>query len=424
MRQLFLSLVAFCFVGALVPMQSRGMELAEPQNSYDIWKPEYLTGNWGGLRSKLEKKGVSPYLVYVMESLGNPVGGRIKSFRYASSLDMGMALNLEKILGAKGLTFEITGDYRAGHDLTAGIGNFFSPAEIFALDEKFPEGAMRLYRLSLEQTLLDDRLSILGGRIGMGDDFLASDLYGEFVSAAFNANPIGIVFNLPAFSVGPVATWGWRARYQEDRWYAMGGMYYADDTIGADNKHGIDFDIRRDKGFISILQLAYLHNQAEGDTGLPGVYYVGSYYDSNRFENVGDPDKFRHGNYGLFFHLSQMVYAEPNSGRERGLNLFFAGVFAPFTQYNQFPYYLVGGAVYQGLFPSREDDTTSFGMAYGQVSSSILGQTYELVFELNHKFQVAPWLTIRPDMQYILRPGGTGDIQDALVLGWQMEVTF
>ncbi|MGO9952086.1 MAG: carbohydrate porin [Dissulfurispiraceae bacterium] len=35
-----------------------------------------------------------------------------------------------------------------------------------------------------------------------------------------------------------------------------------------------------------------------------------------------------------------------------------------------------------------------------------------------------PWLSIMPDMQYIMKPGGRSNIQDAVVLGAQLEITF
>jgi porin len=38
--------------------------------------------------------------------------------------------------------------------------------------------------------------------------------------------------------------------------------------------------------------------------------------------------------------------------------------------------------------------------------------------------QVTPWLQLQPDIQYIIKPGGTGKIQDALVLGFQLALSF
>ena len=47
-----------------------------------------------------------------------------------------------------------------------------------------------------------------------------------------------------------------------------------------------------------------------------------------------------------------------------------------------------------------------------------------MVLELGHRFQITPSSYIQPDIQYIVNPGGTGDISDAVVIGAQFGVTF
>ena len=41
-----------------------------------------------------------------------------------------------------------------------------------------------------------------------------------------------------------------------------------------------------------------------------------------------------------------------------------------------------------------------------------------------HRFQLTPWSYFQPDIQYVIDPGGTGDIPDAVVIGAQMGFTF
>ena len=51
-------------------------------------------------------------------------------------------------------------------------------------------------------------------------------------------------------------------------------------------------------------------------------------------------------------------------------------------------------------------------------------QTCETVLEVNYGAKIAPWLTLRPNLQYIIRPGATGAVRNALVLGLYTQVTF
>ena len=51
-------------------------------------------------------------------------------------------------------------------------------------------------------------------------------------------------------------------------------------------------------------------------------------------------------------------------------------------------------------------------------------QDYEAVIEVNHKFVLTRGIAITPDIQYVIRPAGTGDIDDALLLGGRLSVQF
>ncbi|MES0385335.1 MAG: carbohydrate porin [Hyphomicrobium sp.] len=39
-------------------------------------------------------------------------------------------------------------------------------------------------------------------------------------------------------------------------------------------------------------------------------------------------------------------------------------------------------------------------------------------------FQITPWFQIGPDLQYVIRPGGTGTIDNALLPGFQALASF
>jgi carbohydrate-selective porin OprB len=85
---------------------------------------------------------------------------------------------------------------------------------------------VRLYALALEwPSLWDNRLDIRVGRMGAGEDFLASPLYTSFVNSAFNGNPGSVPTNVPPFSFYPVATSGLHARAMPvASWSVMAGL--------------------------------------------------------------------------------------------------------------------------------------------------------------------------------------------------------
>ena len=109
-------------------------------------------------------------------------------------------------MGWAGARLHLSFSMRSGTSLSAkDIGNVFTVAQVCC------GHTYRLVNVELEQSLFDDRISLRGGRIAAGDEFLTSPLYGNFVQAAFNGNPMGILFNVP-MTAYPTATWGMRAR--------------------------------------------------------------------------------------------------------------------------------------------------------------------------------------------------------------------
>ena len=73
------------------------------------------------------------------------------------------------------------------------------------------------------------------------------------------------------------------------------------------------------------------------------------------------------------------------------------------------PYSVSAGLSYQGLLPGRENDIASLGTIYGAFSRYIPRTTGETVIEVNYQFTFPRWLSIMPDLQYVIRPSGSSD---------------
>jgi Carbohydrate-selective porin, OprB family len=60
----------------------------------------------------------------------------------------------------------------------------------------------------------------------------------------------------------------------------------------------------------------------------------------------------------------------------------------------------------------------------GKFSRALKGQDFEMILEWTYEMALAPWLTLQPDMQYILKPSDTGDIPNTFVLGLQISLSL
>ena len=74
--------------------------------------------------------------------------------------------------------------------------------------------------------------------------------------------------------------------------------------------------------------------------------------------------------------------------------------------------------------PGRDKDAAAFALYYGGFSRDLPGQTYELVFEWTYAIALAGWLSVQPDLQYVVNPGGRPSVGNAVVIGVQLAVEF
>ena len=91
------------------------------------------------------------------------------------------------------------------------------------------------------------------------------------------------------------------------------------------------------------------------------------------------------------------------------------------------------GLTYTGLIPTRDADKLGIAFGFAQMGcqckqsyqdNGAPGCGYESVAELTYSMRLAPAIAIQPDLQYIMHPGGTQQIGNALVIGMRAVVDF
>jgi porin len=107
-------------------------------------------------------------------------------------------------------------------------------------------------------------------------------------------------------------------------------------------------------------------------------------------------------------------------------------VFEPQDQ-NFIGFYFDTGLTYKGLIPSRDNDTIGIAFDYAQLSggaqqaaivSGSVGVGAEMVLEVTYQAQITKWLSMQPDVQFVINPGGNQDLKNALVIGLRTAITF
>jgi porin len=393
---------------------------------------EHLLGDWYGSRTWLEDHGITPTLTFVTDSLGNPTGGTDQGFTTANNVGLDLNFDLEKLVGLEGGSFLFSMSYRFGGSLSANyIHNFFPVQQVFG-GETF-----RVVNVAYLQKLLDDRVEFRLGRIATGDDFLVSPYNYVFVQNGFDGNPKGIFVNAPGTTAYPTDTWGALIKVRPTpRTYIMGGVYNGDPSLGDNSKNGLDFSM--DGPVFAIGEIAYQPNSMPGDRGLLGNYKAGFWYENSLYTdfNTGAVNR---GNWGLYWMFDQVLVRFGEQGGHRGFGVAGSFLVSPDQSISQMPYFFTAALVTRGILESRPRDIIGLGVVYGHFSNDLQDsqrqaqqldpnvgvQSHETVLELTYRLALLKSaLYVQPDLQYVFRPGGTGRISDALVLGAQVAVNF
>jgi porin len=291
--------------------------------------------------------------------------------------------------------------------------------------QAFEGRVVRLSNLYLQQSLLDGRLDVKAGRFATGADFLIAPVDANLVNDTLNPILDAVQKNVPGVTAPPNTTWGGRVIARPTEALSLSaGAFYSDPNLDLLTATGTDFGISGSAGYFFVGEAAYRLNSEKGDAGLPGRYRAGGYYDSNEYASLTNPGRQQTGTYGFFLLGEQMVYRAGGAGSDQGLSIFGAFIYAPQQRINPLPHFASAGASYRGLVPGRYKDTAGFALYYGGFSCHLPGQTYELVLEWTYAIAVARWLTVQPDLQYVINPGGRSSVGNAVVVGAQLAVEF
>lgn len=423
-------------------------------------------GDWGGARSALGDKGISVGVRYTGETLRTSSGGAEQGTAFEGLVDIEVDTDLEKLVGWRGATTHL----RAFHIHNVGgknaadyAGAISDPSNIDAL------ATTRLFTAWFEQEF-GDVYSIRVGQLAADDEFFISDTAGGLINGTFGWGN-NFAANLPSGGPAyPLAAPGLRAQIDvSDNFSVLAAVFSGDpagrrcyrDDADADpqvcNRRGTTFSFSG--GALWFGEAQYVVTPADAAAGFAASYKVGAWHHTGQFSDqryglnaagarvsLADPavdaDTMHNGNWGLYGVADQMIWR----GEASSLSLFLRGGFSPANR-NLVSWHVDGGFGFNGMLPGRDEDTLTFGIAHTHVSGDLAdldrdvgvfsGALYpvrsgETVIELSYSVRVAPWWEVRPDVQYIIRPGGgsthpeddTRRMGNALLVGVRSEVNF
>ena len=396
---------------------------------------ETLTGDWGGLRTRLKQSGVTFRGDYVSETFSAVDGGERRGTTYVQQVRMGTDLDMERLAGWQGATVHLTVNDRRGVGLSSDyVGNRLP------IQEAAGGYYARLTEASIEQSLMGGKLDLRLGYFAMGNDLGGMPIGCNFVNAAFCAHPLSVSGDSGWYNY-PNARWGAALRYRlRPDLIVRTGLYQVNPRLNDQDNAWNPF-AGGTIGVLLPLEFEYDPGAAKGSRVLPGHYKVGGYYDTSRVTRQGGGGTVK-GRYGFYILADQMIWRESGgrSGSSRGLSVF--GQFTANPQISaQITRWYAGGLVKTGTFAGRDADTVGLGFTHAvvdprlrrlHVDTAPVPGSYaslpagETAIELSYGFQANRWLVVRPDVQYILDPGAFSfrSTANALALGCQVRMQF
>lgn len=402
-----------------------------------------LTGDWGGLRSDLRERGVDFQLGYVSETASNLRGGVKEGTRYTDQWAFGATLDLDKILGLNQAQFQMTITDRNGRNLSSDmqLGTLQQVQEVYGRGQTW-----RVTQFWYDQKYFDGLIDWKIGRLTVGEDFASFSC--EFMNLTFCGSQPGNIVGDYWFN-WPVSQWATRLKVALSGFgYAQLGVYEVNPSY-LERAHAFSLDDPSGAtGALIPLEIGWLPKL--GKAQLAGSYKLGAWYNTSQgkdvFENdqgqplvlAGGQPRGHDGHYGLYINFLQQVTQPSPADPERGLSIFLNATFAD-RQTATVDGQISAGMIYTGLFESRPHDALGLAIGRTHVNDRVAQaqelqndagtgpvgvQSSEYVGEIYYGIQATPWLTLRPNFQYIHHPGGIAENRDVVVLGLKLQLAM
>lgn len=374
-------------------------------------------------RSGDEVPAVALSVVYTADVWRNARGGVKRGWRYLDNLDLTLTVDAERALGWNGATIFLYGLYNNGTSLTDElVGDLQTVSNIDAGTE-----AARLYEAWVEQRFAGDRASVKVGLYDLNSEFDTNDSNSLFINSSHGIGPDFSQSGENGPSIFPVTSLALRADYSfADNWLVRAAVL--DGVPGdPDRPKRTAIKLGNGDGALIVAELEYSDDRTKAAAGT--WRYTAKFEDMLATQLVGE-SVAREGNEGVYMFAERKL---TGGGRDApGLAGWVRLGFAD-AKFNPIESYVGGGLVHTGLLPGRNED--QFGLAVASVRlghrfrrtlelAGELSTKRETNIELTYRAALAPWLTLQPDVQYVINPGARPALNDALVIGLRAELGF
>lgn len=366
-------------------------------------------------------QGISFDAVYTGDLIRNFDGGVRTGGTYLDNLDLQLIANPGSIFGVPGLSGMVYVLHNNSAEFSA---DYVGDAHVISNIDA-PRG-FKLYEAWLDWASANDGFSARVGLYDLNSEFDAIDTGALFINSA---SGIGTDFGqtgLNGPSIFPVTSLALRLRTR----FGAGG--YAQFAV-LDGVPGDPDDPDENEIALSSEDGALLVAEAGYGGGNWRKLALGAWSYTADFERLTDPDGPQDdGNHGWYAIADRYLLGNDDAG-SGPVVAGFLRIGQAAERYNPIHNY-VGAGITMGRFSRlRPDDELGLAVSVGmngddyeeaRLQEGLGTKRTETNIELTWRAPVTDWLTLQPDIQYVINPGTDPDLDNAFVIALRFELAF
>lgn len=419
---------SLAIVGRQASAQTTAAPAAAEQGvpgSPDQTAPHQGTAPPAAVEAKKRPPAVDLTVLYTAEFWRNQSGGIHRGYRYLDNLDVTLTVDADRALGWHGATLFVYGLY---NNSSAFSGDLVGDNQIVSNIETGVRAA-RLYQAWIEQRFASGRASLKVGLYDVNSEFDTSNVGSLSLLSSHGIGPEFAQSGRNGPSIFPFTSLGVRGEYKIGVAWTLRGAVL--DGVPDDPAHPARTAIKlgHGDGALGVVEIDHVGTAAKVSVGYWRYTARFPRFAAGSATSVADA---RRGDDGAYVVIERQLTHPPEADADakRGLAAFAqAGVSD--RRFNRVSGYVGAGVVYTGVLGA--DDRAgitfaraAFGTPYrrSQASRAIHVGPAESVVELTYRRALSGWLTVQPDIQYVIDPSAGRTLHDALAFGLRVETGF
>lgn len=336
---------------------------------------------------------------------------------YLDDADLQFAVDLDKTVGWSGAQMFVYALYNNGNSFSGDkVGDINGISNIEAGVE-----AVRIQEAWIDQTFADGHGSLRAGLYDLNTEFDAGEVRALFLLSSHGIGPDFAQSGQNGPSIFPATSLAARLNWNFDGgFYARAAVL---DGVPGDPAHPkrTTVDLSSDDGALVVGEVGITNDHGR-------IWSLGAWAYSADFPDLVTAATHNNNRGGY------MAVEERLMSRDDGCDFDLAGSLrfgAANDDINPLTSYFGASLVATGLIAARPTDQLGLAIAVantGDKARELIADAggdpadQEINLELTYYADITEWLSVQPDLQYVINPGADRTVDDALVAGLRIQV--